>query len=297
MNKEIEAFISQQIVELCGSDYKKIRLRRSGVGCINETWEAYGDNIASLFVKVGRPEAEDMYIQEQYGLELLAQAESIRVPEVYGVASGNDCACLMMEFIALEPLRLNSQVALGEALAEMHDITNNQFGLDRDNYIGRSKQVNGLASDWWTFYCEKRLGVQLDMARNNGMRGELQDRISQLIEVVPGYFSNYQPKASLLHGDLWNGNVAADAKGNPVIYDPAVYYGDAETDIAMSQMFQSLGNAVYDVYYKHHPAQPEYQIRKHLYDLYHWLNHFNLFGVTYLGQVERAVDALLLKIL
>lgn len=297
MNRAIEAFVTSQIVDQFGNQYEKLKLRRSGAGCINETWEAYGDGLQSLFVKVGRQEAETMYQREMEGLALLAQADKLRIPQAYQVAANEDCAILLMEFIPLQPLRLNSEIALGEGLAQLHSMTAERFGLAEDNFIGRSRQVNGFADDWWSFYCEKRLAVQLDMASSNGMRGELQERIKRIIDVVPQFFSDHQPQASLLHGDLWNGNVSADSGGMPVIYDPAVYYGDAETDIAMSQMFQRLGNAVYEEYYHQHPPKPGYEVRRNLYDLYHWMNHFNLFGVTYLGQVEHAVDAILYKII
>lgn len=296
MNKTIESFIREQIVATCGNDYRNVHFRRSGVGCINETWQAFGEGLSSLFIKVGRSDAADMYEREREGLVLLSQARKLRIPQAYTVAANEHCACLIMEFIQLQPLRLAAQVALGEALAELHSISTDQYGLAEDNYIGRSRQVNGFAEDWWEFYCDKRLTVQWEMAKRNGMRSELLQRLQRLIERVPAHFAYHKPRASLLHGDLWSGNVAADTAGTPVIYDPAVYYGDAETDIAMSQMFQSLGAGVYETYYQYLPAQSGHARRRSLYDLYHWLNHFNLFGVTYLGQVERAADTVLQEI-
>ena len=296
MNQQTEALIIAQTVEHCGSDYQKLRLRRSGTGCINETWEAYGDGLQSLFVKAGPAAAADMYEQEIAGLELLQQVSGLRIPRAHFSASDDHCACLVMEFVELGPVPAASETALGEGLAELHSITGKQFGLAEDNYIGRSLQLNGFSNDWWAFFCDKRLTPQLEMAKDNGMRAQLLDRIQALIDSIPGAFSDHQPNASLLHGDLWGGNVSADADGNPCIYDPAVYYGDAETDIAMSKMFQSLGSRVYEVYHSHHPRQPGHDVRRRLYDLYHWMNHFNLFGVTYLGQVEHCVDSVLAEI-
>ncbi len=297
MNRQIESLIVETAVAACGEAYSNLKLRRSGVGCINETWEAYGDNLDSLFVKVGRPESEDMYLCETQGLQLLSSVEKFRVPKPLKVARSDDAAVLLMEFIQLQPLHSNAaRVALGEALAEMHQTSADYYGLDHDNYIGRTQQKNGLYDSWWSFYCEQRLTCQLELAKANGIRAGLANHITALIERVPDYFQNHQPDASLLHGDLWGGNVSCDSAGKPVIYDPAVYFGDAETDIAMSQMFQSLDDTVYNVYYSHIPAQAGYSVRKHLYDLYHWLNHFNLFGVPYLGQVEQSVDVLLSSI-
>ena len=293
MNNKIEAFIVAAIAEHCGNQYERLRLSRSGLGCINETWKASGDGLEPLFVKVGGPEAKDMYEKEIAGLALLRQVTGLRIPDAFFVASGEDCACLVMEFIELGPVRAASEKPLGEGLAELHSLTRNQFGLEDDNYIGRSVQINGQADEWWTFFCEKRLGVQWEAAEDNGMRLALLDRIADLIARVPVDFASHQPRASLLHGDLWNGNVSADPEGKPCIYDPAVYFGDAETDIAMSKMFQPLGPRVYQAYHSHHPLQPGHESRRALYDLYHWLNHFNLFGVTYLGQVEHCVDVVL----
>ncbi|MDX1694770.1 MAG: fructosamine kinase family protein [Ketobacteraceae bacterium] len=293
MNNKTEDFIRSRVVEFCGGHYEKLQLQRSGLGCINETWQAHGEGLEPLFIKVGAASAADMYEQEIKGLKLLEQAQRFRVPKAHFVAANDNVACLVMEFIDLGPVRGGSEKAVGEALAELHSFTNDQFGLAEDNYIGRSPQVNGFADNWWAFFCERRLTVQMEMAKDNNMRDQLVDRIQRLIDTVPAAFGEHAPAASLLHGDLWSGNMSVDENGKPAIYDPAVYYGDAETDIAMSKMFQSLGDRVYEVYHSHHPRREGMETRRNLYDLYHWLNHFNLFGVTYLGQVEQCVDAVL----
>lgn len=296
MNQQIEAFITAQIADHCGSRYKKLQFRRSGTGCINETWLAAAEGREPLFVKVGTSSAKDMYDQEMTGLALLRQVGGLRIPVTHFAAADDECACLVMEYIDLTPVPAASEAALGEGLAELHSLTGERFGLQEDNYIGRSPQVNGFADDWWAFFCDRRLTVQLEMAKDNGMRTRLQDRIRELIDAVPAAFADHRPAPALLHGDLWTGNVSADSSGKPCIYDPAVYHGDGETDIAMSRMFQSLGDRVYEVYHSHHPLQAGHRVRRSLYDLYHWMNHFNLFGVTYLGQVEHCVDSVLAEI-
>ncbi|OUS31901.1 hypothetical protein A9Q99_02065 [Gammaproteobacteria bacterium 45_16_T64] len=293
MNKELEQSIIQHIASELGSDYFRSRLRRSGEGGISETWELYGVNTPSLFIKIGRQGFEQMYASECVCLEELQRAKKFRVPKpmLCGVIEGQ-CAFLAMEFIQLTSLRRSSEVALGEALAEMHSIESDRFGFAEDNYIGRSMQPNGWSLNWWSFFAENRLQHQLSMAINSGLRSDLVEPIQLVIQKAPVYFVTHKPKPTLLHGDLWSGNVSADSQGRPVIYDPAVYYGDAETDVAMSQMFGALGQAVYDAYYANIDAQDGIALRRPVYDLYHWLNHFNLFGISYLGQVERVIKQL-----
>lgn len=292
MNKAIEQSVQAFLIEQFGSKYNGCRFRRSGVGCINETWEIYGEGVSPLFLKVGRPGFLTMYEREKEGLEQLARAESFHVPEPLAVGTNEHCAFILMEFLALEPVRKPSEKLLGEALAELHGLQADKFGLEQNNFIGRANQYNGWYDHWWTFFCEQRIAKQLDQARENGMRGELLDRIQRLNEYAPDYFADHSPIPSLLHGDLWSGNIATDRHGKPSIYDPAIYYGDAETDLAMTQMFGALGQAVYDAYFHHIKPKPGMELRRSFYDLYHWLNHFNLFGVNYLGQVERSVNDL-----
>ncbi len=292
MNRDLEQSITDYLVENLGHSYRQVRYRRSGTGCINETWEIYSPEAPSVFLKLGRPGYLDMYQRESEALELLQMLERFRVPYPLGVGQNEHCAFLLMEFIPLGPVRRSSEAALGEALAEMHGIVAAQYGFEHDNYIGRSNQINGWSDNWWAFFAEKRIGYQLDLAKANGMRPGLVDEIACLAERLPMAYADFQPEASLLHGDLWSGNIAVDPHGVPTIYDPALYYGDAETDIAMSQMFGALGQAVYDAYYALRPMREGAPDRQALYDLYHWLNHFNLFGVTYLGQVERCVAKL-----
>ena len=143
------------------------------------------------------------------------------------------------------------------------------------------------------FLRERRLGFQLDLAAANGYRGRLQARGEQLLERLGQFFSHYRPKPSLLHGDLWGGNHAADAKNQPVIFDPAVYYGDRESDLAMTELFGGFSAEFHAAYRDAYPLDPGYAVRKTLYNLYHVLNHLNLFGAGYKSQAETMVDRLL----
>ena len=292
MNRQMEHNLREGLVTLAGSDFASAEFRPSGTGCINETWEARGSG-QSLFLKLGPVSAQSMYRQEWLGLEELRRCEAIRVPAVVGVLQLEMAAVLVLEFIPLHSPRPDNDVNVGNALAALHGIEGKPFGLSYDNYIGRTPQINTPHADWWQFWCDCRMVPQWRLAALKGMRRQLLDKLETLIERIPAAFGDHQPEPVLLHGDLWSGNLAVDSTGKPVLFDPAVYYGDRETDIAMSKMFGAMRPAVYSTYHARHPVLPGAERRRQLYDLYHWLNHFNLFGVTYLGQVENTVDDLL----
>ncbi len=158
-----------------------------------------------------------------------------------------------------------------------------QFGWKRDNTIGSTPQRNGTSSDWVEFFRERRLRTQLDLALRNGFAGRLQERGNVLLDLMGAYFSSYRPVPSLLHGDLWGGNWGVDAAGVPLIFDPAVYYGDREADLAMTRLFGGFGNAFYTAYHSNWPLDQAAGSRRGLYNLYHVLNHANLFGGAYAG--------------
>jgi fructosamine-3-kinase len=170
--------------------------------------------------------------------------------------------------------------ALGQMLAKLHRQTGPRFGWHRDNWIGATPQVNGWRDDWSEFWQECRIRPQLELARKNGF---------SLPE--PPRLKNHQPQASLLHGDLWSGNAGFIEKG-PVIFDPAVYYGDREADIAMTELFGGFPARFYDAYNEAFPLPAGYETRKHFYNLYHLLNHLNIFGAGYLGRVQATLDLL-----
>ena len=292
MNRQMEPDLREALAALAGSEFIKAEFRPSGTGCINETWEARGGG-QSLFFKMGPLSAYSMYQQERLGLDELRRCEAIRVPAVIGVLQLDTAAVLVLEFVSLHSPRPDNDERVGNALAALHHIEGKHFGLSHDNYIGRTPQINTPDTDWWRFWCECRMTPQLRLAGLKGMRRQLLEKLETLIEHIPAAFGDHRPKPVLLHGDLWSGNLAVDSTGKPVLFDPAVYYGDRETDIAMSKMFGAMRPAAYSAYHAHHPELPGAEHRRQLYDLYHWLNHFNLFGVTYLGQVENTVDDLL----
>ncbi|MGB7551997.1 MAG: fructosamine kinase family protein, partial [Chromatiaceae bacterium] len=180
----------------------------------------------------------------------------------------------------------------GRRLAHLHRQSQARFGWDRDNFIGSTPQPNAEAQDWASFWQTRRLGPQLNLALAQGFGGRLQDRGRRLGEACPALI-DHSPQPSLLHGDLWSGNMAFDAAGQPVLFDPAVYYGDREADLAMTELFGGFGADFQAAYREAWPLDPGYQVRRDLYNLYHILNHLNLFGAGYLGQALGMIDRLL----
>ena len=178
----------------------------------------------------------------------------------------------------------------------MHRVCARAFGWDRDNTIGSTPQVNTADADWVSFLREQRLRYQLDLARANGADAGLLDGGERLLDALPRFFDSYYPHPSLLHGDLWGGNWSADAEGQPVIFDPAVYYGDREADLAMTELFGGFDDRFYHSYRQAWPLDAGYNSRKVLYNLYHVLNHYNLFGGGYARQAQGMIETLLAEL-
>lgn len=284
--------ISQQIAAATGSAFQPKAPRSVGGGCINATY-VIEDGHRRFFVKTNSAEQAAMFEAEALGLEELARAQAIRVPHpiCFGTSAGH--AYLVLEHIELGGGKGQTAQRLGEQLAALHHATAPQFGWKIDNTIGATPQPNAWRDDWVAFWREQRLGFQLQLAARNGLRGAIQAKGERLLEALPRFFGSYRPQPSLLHGDLWGGNWGADTAGNPVIFDPAVYYGDREADLAMTELFGGFPDGFYAAYRHAWTPDPGYATRKTLYNLYHILNHYNLFGGGYGGQAERMIERLL----
>lgn len=234
-----------------------------------------------------------MLIAEADGLKALAECNALRVPQVLAAARDNGEAYLLMEWIDLVAKTEHAGAKLGEQVARQHQTFGERFGWRRNNFIGATPQFNTPNSDWEQFFREHRLGFQLRLAAENGYRGALQERGARLTEMLPTFFSGYMPKPSLLHGDFWGGNWGVLETGEPVVFDPAVYYGDREADIAMTELFGGFPSEFYSAYNTVWPLDAGYRVRRNLYNLYHVLNHLNLFSGGYLAQAERLMAGLL----
>jgi fructosamine-3-kinase len=243
------------------------------------------------FVKLNCAARLDMFAAEFEGLRELAASHTVRVPAPVCLGSAEQHAYLVLEH--LELAGGGDYRALGRGLAAMHRVTRPQFGWRRDNTIGSTLQPNGMTDSWPVFWRERRLGFQLATAAHNGHGGALQSGGQRLLESVHLWFEDYSPPAALLHGDLWGGNHAFTTAGEPVIFDPAVYFGDRETDLAMTELFGGYPRDFYAAYQAAYPLDPGYASRKALYQLYHVLNHLNLFGSAYLSRATRMIEALL----
>jgi protein-ribulosamine 3-kinase len=227
------------------------------------------------------------------GLERLARAAAIRVPRVLGRGASAAEAWLDLEWLDLCAPDAAGDARMGAALARLHRVTGARYGLERDNAIGAAPQPNAPADDWAAFWRDRRLGFQLDLARENGHGGRWLERGRRLLERVPAFFEAYRPLPSLLHGDLWAGNRGMLADGTPVVFDPAVYYGDREADLAMTRLFGGFGQHFYEGYAAEWPLDAGAGARVDLYNLYHALNHLNLFGGGYRAMAEGMIDRLL----
>ncbi len=234
-----------------------------------------------------------MFAAEAAGHGEIAGTRAVRVPQPICHGVNREASWIVLEHVALGPADSKGMCVLGKNLARLHRATRERYGWDRDNTIGATPQINAWDDDWIAFWRERRLGFQLGLAASKAQDGRLIANGERLTEKLPAFFAGYRPLPSLLHGDLWSGNAAMAANGEPVIYDPAVYYGDREADLAMTELFGGFSQPFYDAYRAEYPLDPGYATRKPLYNLYHVLTHFNLFGGGYGAQAERMIEQLL----
>jgi protein-ribulosamine 3-kinase len=264
-------------------------------GCIAESvrWET---DAGPVFVKLAAAGERHALESEAAGLVELAGARAARIPAVLACGACETRAFLALEWIELGPGTPRAQSRLGEQLARQHRVASEGFGWLRDNTIGSTPQVNTRSREWPAFFRDRRLRYQLELARRNGHDGPLLDRGMLLLERMGAFFATYCPAPSLLHGDLWGGNWSADPNEQPVLFDPAVYYGDREADMAMTHLFGGFARNFYAAYQSAWPLDPGHEARRDLYNLYHLLNHLNLFGGGYRSQALAAIERLLAQL-
>lgn len=278
-----------------GSEVAAASERSVSGGSINACSRFESDQ-GALFVKHGDASSLEMFQAEADGLAELSRAHAVRVPRVLAVSEHEGTAFLALEWIDLRAASAGSEAKLGELLAAQHRVTRDKFGWHRDNTIGSTPQTNRQTDAWLEFFRDWRLRPQLALAKRNGSGADLVDSGHRLCEQLERFFPAYDPSPSLLHGDLWGGNWGADASGQPVLFDPAVYFGDRETDLAMTRLFGGFGARFYAAYQAAWPMDPGAGTRTTLYNLYHVLNHFNLFGGGYLRQALGMIQRLLAEL-
>lgn len=291
MNAKLLSQLSAAIGAATQRPFELRRMTPVGGGSINESSRIEGADGTAYFLKLNDARYQDVFVAEAVGLAAIAATGTLRVPRViaHGVADGQS-------YLVLEHLQLSARGdarLLGEQLAALHRCSAGGYGFDQDNFIGTTPQPNGCKEDWIDFWRERRLGYQLRIAADKGYGGELQRIGERLLDALPSFFAGYTPQPSLLHGDLWGGNHAFLADGTPAIFDPAVYYGDRECDLAMTELFGGYPAEFYSAYRAAWPLDAGYATRRDLYNLYHILNHANLFGGGYVRQGEQMVQRLL----
>jgi fructosamine-3-kinase len=285
--------ISEEITQTTGKYFEIVDRQTISGGSINQAY-LVSNGQERYFVKLNQSNLVEMFAAEVKGLSEIAGTETIKVPTVICWGVADDRSYLVLEHLDLidnaTPQNWNQ---MGRDLATMHRIRispDRQFGWHIDNTIGSTPQVNTWEDNWAMFFANHRIGYQLELAQSNGGKFP---RAAQLIAKIPELLANYRPKPSLVHGDLWSGNAGFTTAGVPVIFDPATYWGDREVDVAMAALFGGFPNAFFQGYADVYPLDPDYSTRKILYDLYHILNHHNLFGGNYQGQANNMIDRLL----
>jgi protein-ribulosamine 3-kinase len=241
-----------------------------------------------LLLKLAPDHRADMFAAEAGGLACLRRAHALAVPRVYSTGIAGKYAFLALEWLELEGDRRAAEAELGRRLALQHRVTSEAFGWDRDSTIGATRQPNAWTDNWLEFFSERRLRFQLSLAIDNGLPPVIAETVDRLLEDLERRLGDHRPSPSLLHGDLWGGNWGANRFGTPYVFDPAVYYGDREADLAMTRLFGGFGSAFYEAYAEAWPLPDGAQERTDLYNLYHLLNHFNLFGGGYANGVHDA---------
>ncbi|WP_017652468.1 fructosamine kinase family protein [Fortiea contorta] len=283
---EIDAHISR----VTGEKFQSQQRRSVSGGCINQGY-AVCDGELTYFVKINQASQVAMFEAEALGLEDMLTTASIRVPKPLCWGTAGNSSYIVLEWLEMGRGNTQSWLEMGRKLAAMHKATSSQgFGWKINNTIGSTPQINNWTADWAEFYTKHRLGYQFQLARRRGGSFPQQEK---LLAAIPELWVDHEVQPSLVHGDLWGGNAGCSVSGEPVIFDPATYYGDREVDIAMTELFGGFPAEFYQGYNEVFPLDAGYEDRKTVYNLYHILNHFNLFGGGYGSQANRMIDQIL----
>jgi len=304
VNSQILTHITTAICDATHDTFEIDSATAVSGGDINTAYCLAGTGGRSYFLKLHDACYYETFVAESAGLDAIAATRTLRVPRSITHGIVNKKSYLVLEYLALNSRGNASQ--LGEQLALLHrDVPDNSgnlsstkfvFGLTSANFIGTTRQPNGWTPDWINFWREQRLGFQLQLALKNGYGGQLQRLGEDLLNVLPDFFMGYTPLPSLLHGDLWSGNHAFLSDGTPTIFVPASYYGDRECDLATTELFGGYSADFYAAYEATYPLDVGYAFRRDLYNLYHILNHANLFGGGYVQQAEQMMMRLLTEV-
>ncbi len=283
-----------QISAATGTKFEIVDRQAVSGGCINQAYIIRNQSQARYFVKLNRASLLNMFVAEAKGLSEIATTETIKVPLPVCWGTIEDNSYLVLECLDLTDRgNPNNWTEMGRNLAAMHRhqiSLSPRFGWYLNNTIGSTPQINTWETNWATFFKNHRIGYQLQLASRRGGRFP---KANELLDAISHILAARQPQSALVHGDLWGGNAGFMSAGIPVIFDPATYWGDREVDIAMTELFGGFPAAFYQGYESVYPLDRGYPQRKILYNLYHILNHYNLFGGSYQSQANNSIDLLL----
>jgi fructosamine-3-kinase len=287
-----DAAVARSIERATGAPVRILRRTPLGGGSINDT--ARIETTAGTFVvKSHRQAPANMFRAEADGLTALrASGTTLAIPRVVAVGGSDPdgTSFIVLEHIEPSRRRADFDERLGRGLAELHRSTASQFGFHSDTYCGTTPQPNPWTSEWVAFYGASRLGYQLRLATDAGRLSPIdQQRIESMIGRLSEWIEEPASGPSLIHGDLWSGNLHVDADGQPALIDPAAYYAHREAELGMMALFGGFSARVFDAYDEAFPLEPGWRDRNSLYQLYHLMNHLNLFGGGYHGQVMSLV--------
>lgn len=290
--------MQNQLIQSVVADWGIVTDCRSiGGGCISDTARVTvrdpNGNLHDLFVKSNRADFQQNFRCELDGLNRLAAVEAIRIAKPLRIETISDRVFLVMQWI--EAGRESNFDLFGRQLADLHRKSASvRIGLEYDNFLGASPQINSLADDWVRFVQESRIGSQLRVATNRGLINPQAKRdIETVIDSMPTILAGRENVTSLLHGDLWSGNYLFDTCNQPVIIDPAIYYGCREAEFGMLLLFGGCPPSFYESYNDQWSLPPRWQQRCKVYVLYHLLNHLNLFGTSYISQCNQVAKQIL----
>lgn len=279
--------ISQQLSDTLLFNFQITERVKVPGGDINDCY-MISDGNERYFVKVNQREFLPKFEIEAENLRLLRDTSTVYVPELVLIGKTKECSFIILNYLPTKPLETgNNSYDFGVQLAKLHQWgEQKEFGCDQDNYIGSTLQPNPWHKKWGRFFSEQRIGFQLQLLKEKGIEfGDIDD----IVDMVNMRLAGHNPRPSLLHGDLWSGNVANSAFG-PICYDPACYWGDHECDLALTELFQGFPPEFYEGYQSVMPLDVGYTDRKDIYNLYHLLNHCNQFGGEYLAQTEACIQ-------
>ncbi|MBF4384584.1 fructosamine kinase family protein [Vibrio anguillarum] len=280
----------QQLSDTLMFEFNPVEKEKVSGGDISDCY-MISDGEQRYFVKVNTRDFLAKFEIEGENLRSLRETSTVQVPELVMIGTSKNHAFIVLNYLPTKPLdNATNSYEFGVQLAKLHQWgEQKEYGFDADNYIGSTLQPNPWDKKWGRFFAEQRIGWQLQLLREKGI--ELFN-ISELVDVVQSRLANHNPRPSLLHGDLWHGNVANSVFG-PICYDPACYWGDRECDIAMTELFEGFQPEFYQGYESILPLSLDYVERKNIYNLYHVLNHYNQFGGHYLVEAESLIKKIL----